>query len=148
VVGNHLPPGVTVIRKASSKEKDLGHSAGLPAGLSNDPWRSSPVRQLHLERGVTLVSAFVAKAGVTVVMPVVLGLRYTVNRLYDEDSPVVQHPYRFSSKVNAASCNNRPKDSRLLRSERARCGVHADEDDLINAMFKCAMTTGNLVSNA
>ncbi|MRR08612.1 NAD(P)-dependent oxidoreductase [bacterium] len=158
--GNMLPDAIKVTRKNlfDCAERDLEGFDQLVflAGLSNDPMAEySPANNFIYNGALPSYLAYIAKR---------VGVRryiyasscsvygYTVNQLYDEDSPVTcAYPYGISKLQGERGVLQLHDDSFSVIALRQGtvCG-HSQRmrfDLIVNTMFKSAMTEGRIVVN-
>lgn len=158
--GNHLPKDVPVIKRElfSLDVKDLeGYDQIIfLAGLSNDPMAEfSPARNFVENAALPSYLAFIAKkAGVRRFIYAcscsVYG--YTLNELYDEESPVTcSYPYGISKLQGERGVLQLQDEnfSTISLRQGTVCGHSARIrfDLIINTMFKSAMTQGKITIN-
>jgi len=151
--GNHLPPGLKVVRRdlLECKEPDLeGYEQVIfLAGLSNDPMAEFDPSANFLSNGaLPSYLAYIAKrAGVK---RFVYGSScsvygYTVNQLYDEESPVTcGYPYGISKlQGERGVLQMQDRDFSVVALRKGTvCGYspRMRMDLIVNTMFKSAMT--------
>jgi len=158
--GNQLPPGAELDKRdvMNVREKDL---EGIDvvifiAGLSNDPMAEfSPARNFVDNASAPSYLAYIAKrAGVRRFIHggscSVYG--YTVNELYDENSPAVSHyPYGISKLQGEFGCVQLADDkfSVIALRQGTVCGYSPRMrlDLVVNAMFKSALKDGVIIAN-
>jgi nucleoside-diphosphate-sugar epimerase len=158
--GNHLPPEVKVVSRElfTCKEKDLEgfEQVIFLAGLSNDPMAEfDPSGNFVSNGALPSYLAFVAKrAGVRrfIYASSCSVYGYTVNQLYDEDSPVTcNYPYGISKLQGERGVLQQQDDgfSVIALRKGTICGFspRMRMDLIVNTMFKCAMTDGKVVVN-
>jgi len=158
--GNHLPAGVSVMRKDILKvtENELkGYDVVIfIAGLSNDPMAEySPSQNFVFNAAHAAYLAYIAKrAGVTRFIHggscSVYG--YTVNELYDEDSPAnSNYPYGISKLQGEFGCLKlaSPEFSVIAFRQGTVCGYSPRMrlDLVINAMFRGAIKDNKVIVN-
>jgi len=158
--GNHLPKEVSVIQKdlfnCSADDFAKYDQIIFLGGLSNDPMAEFSPAKNFIENGA--LPAFLAfkakKAGVKRFIYAcscsVYG--YTVNQLYDEESPLTcGYPYGISKLQGESGALQMLDDTFSVISLRQGtvCG-HSPRmrmDLIVNTMFKTAMTEGKVVVN-
>lgn len=159
--GNHLPEGTKVIEKDlfTLTEKDLkGYEQVIfLGGLSNDPMAEfSPAKNFVQNGALPSYLAFVAKkAGVRrfVYASSCSIYGYTVNELYDEESPVTcGYPYGISKLQGERGVLQLQDDSfsAIALRQGTVCGRSPRQrfDLIVNTMFRCAIQDGEItVSN-
>lgn len=152
--GNHLPADVKVIPKDlfQCNQEDLnGYDQVIfLAGLSNDPMAEfNPAKNFVDNAALPAYLAFLArKAGVKrfIYASSCSVYGYTVNELYDEDSPVVCHyPYGISKLQGERGVFQMCDDcgfSVIALRQGTVCGYSPRMrfDLIANTMFKTAMT--------
>jgi nucleoside-diphosphate-sugar epimerase len=155
--GNHLPEGTAVIQKDVFKltEKDLsGYDQVIfMAGLSNDPMAEySPSMNFIFNASAPAYLAYVAKrAGVKryVFASSCSVYGYTVNELYDEESPAISnYPYGIS-KLQGEQAVLHMVDKRfsvVCLRQGTVCGYSPRMrlDLIVNTMFKTALQDGKI----
>jgi nucleoside-diphosphate-sugar epimerase len=151
--GNYLPPNVKVVQKDLFKctDQDLQQydQVIFLAGLSNDPMAEfDPAKNFVFNAALPSYFAFMAKkAGVKrfIYASSCSVYGYTVNELYDEDSPVTcGYPYGISKlqgERGVVQLQDRNFSVIALR-QGTICGYspRMRMDLIVNAMFKSAMT--------
>ncbi len=158
--GNHLPPGVRVVQKDVldlTEAEVRGYDQVISmAGLSNDPMADySPSKNFVSNAASSAYLAYIAKrAGVKRLIFAsscsVYG--YTVNELYNEESPAVpSYPYGVS-KLQAEYGVLQLRDdtfSVIVLRKGTVCGYSPRMrlDLVINTMFKTALTEGVITVN-
>jgi nucleoside-diphosphate-sugar epimerase len=158
--GNHLPPEVRVERKdlfqCTPADLEGYEQLVFLAGLSNDPMAEfNPSQNFVQNGGLPAYLAFIAKqAGVRRMVYAsscsVYG--YTVDRLYDEESPVTcSYPYGIS-KLQGERAVMQLHDDRfsvLSLRQGTVCGYSPRMrfDLIVNTMFKTALEQGKIVVN-
>lgn len=158
--GNHLPDSVRVIQRDlfTCKEKDLeGYDEVMfLAGLSNDPMAEfDPSQNFVSNAALPSYLAYLAKrAGVK---RFIFGSScsvygYTVNQLYDEESPVTcGYPYGISKlQGERGVLQMQDKDFSVIALRKGTvCGFspRMRMDLIVNTMFKSAMTQRLVVVN-
>lgn len=158
--GNHLPEGTNVVRRdlLDLKKEDLqGYDQIIfLAGLSNDPMAEySPSRNFVENGALPSYLAFVAKqAGVRrfVYASSCSVYGYTVNELYDEESPVTcAYPYGISKLQGERGVLQLQDDSfsAIVLRQGTVCGhsPRARFDLIVNTMFKSAVVEGRVTVN-
>ncbi len=158
--GNHLPAEAKVTQKDlfDCSEVDLqGYDQVIfLAGLSNDPMAEfNPSMNFVYNGALPSYLAYQAKmAGVKrfIYASSCSVYGYTVNELYDEDAPVVcRYPYSIS-KLQGERGVMQLRDegfSSIALRQGTVCG-HSPRmrfDLIVNTMFKCAMTDGEITIN-
>ena len=158
--GNHLPAGVTVRESDLFKltaEDLVGYEQLIfLAGLSNDPMAEfSPARNFIENGALPNYLAFIAKqAGVRrfVYASSCSVYGYTVNELYDEESPVTcGYPYGIS-KLAGERGVLQLHDSRFSAIALRQGTVNGYSprmrfDLIVNTMYKCALQNGVITVN-
>jgi len=158
--GNHLPETVKVVQKDLFKciETDLKEydQVLFLAGLSNDPMAEfNPSMNFIFNAALPSYVAFIAKkAGVRrfIYASSCSVYGYTVNELYDEDSPVTcGYPYGIS-KLQGERGVLQLKDenfSVIALRQGTVCGYspRMRMDLIVNTMFKCAMSERTITIN-
>jgi nucleoside-diphosphate-sugar epimerase len=158
--GSHLPEGTNIIRRdlLEFKEDDLeGYEQVIfLAGLSNDPMAAySPARNFVENGALPSYLAFIAKnAGVRrfVYASSCSIYGYTVNELYDEDSPATcAYPYGISKLQGERGVFQLKDDdfSTIALRQGTVCGYSPRTrfDLIVNTMFKSAMVDGCVTVN-
>jgi nucleoside-diphosphate-sugar epimerase len=158
--GNQLPATVELDRRSvmDMREDDLEgvDMVIFIAGLSNDPMAEfSPARNFVDNASAPSYLAYIAKrAGVRRFIHggscSVYG--YTVNELYDEDSPAVSHyPYGISKLQGEFGCTQLAdnKFSVIALRQGTVCGYSPRMrlDLVVNAMFKSALKDNVIIAN-
>lgn len=151
--GKHLPDGVKVVRKdlLQCKEDDLkGYEQVIfLAGLSNDPMAEFDPAANFLSNGASpSYLAYIAKrAGAKrfIYASSCSVYGYTVNQLYDEDSPVTcGYPYGISKlQGERGVLQLQDRDFSVIALRKGTvCGYspRMRMDLIVNTMFKAAMT--------
>lgn len=158
--GNHLPPEARLIKKDlfdCKKEDFMGYEQVVfLAGLSNDPMAEfSPAKNFIYNAALPSYLAFKAKkAGVRrfIYASSCSVYGYTVNELYDENSPVTcGYPYGISKLQGERGVHQMQDENFSVISLRQGtvCG-HSPRmrmDLIVNTMFKTAMTEGSITVN-
>ena len=158
--GNHLPENVTVVRKDLFKcrpddLKDYDQVVFL-AGLSNDPMAEfDPSMNFIFNGALPSYMAFVAKkAGVKrfIYASSCSVYGYTVNELYDEDSPVTcGYPYGISKLQGERGVLQLGDEnfSVIALRQGTVCGYSPRMrlDLIVNTMFKFAMAERRITIN-
>ncbi|MGA2863530.1 MAG: SDR family oxidoreductase [Verrucomicrobiota bacterium] len=150
--GNHLPPEVKVVRRdlLGCKEQDLAgyEQVVFLAGLSNDPMADfDPSANFMSNGALPCYLAYIAKrAGIK---RFIYGSScsvygYTVNQLYDEDSPVTcSYPYGISKlQGERGVLQLQDRDFSVIALRKGTvCGYspRMRMDLIVNTMFKTAM---------
>jgi nucleoside-diphosphate-sugar epimerase len=158
--GNHLPAGTQVIRKdlfelGADDLKGVDQVIFL-AGLSNDPMAEfSPSLNFIYNAASPAYLAYIAKlAGVRRFIYAgscsVYG--YTVNELYDEDSPAIsKHPYGISKlQGEKAVMQMADDDFSVICFRQGTVSGYSPRmrlDLFVNTMFKSAMQRQEIVIN-
>ena len=158
--GNHLPNGVKVIKKGifDLTEKDIeGYDqAVFLAGLSNDPMAEfSPAENFISNASAPAFLAYIAKrAGVKryIFAGSCSVYGYTVNELYDENSPAISsYPYGISKlQGEQAAMQMRDESFSVISLRQGTVGGFSPRmrlDLVVNTMFKFAVTTGVITVN-
>jgi len=158
--GNHLPTQVRLVQRDlfQCKEEDLKvyDQVVFLAGLSNDPMAEfDPSMNFVFNGALPSYLAYVAKkAGVKrfVYASSCSVYGYTVNELYNEDSPVTcGYPYGISKLQGERGVLQLQGDgfSVIALRKGTVCGFspRMRMDLIVNAMFKSAMTEGKIVVN-
>jgi nucleoside-diphosphate-sugar epimerase len=158
--GNHLPDSVKVLERDlfKIKEKDLeGYDQMIfLAGLSNDPMAEySPARNFVENSSAPTYLAYIAKrAGVKRFIHggscSVYG--YTVNELYDEESPTISnYPYGISKLQGELGALKMQDEKFSVIAFRmgtvAGFGPRMRLDLVVNTMFKSAVADGVITVN-
>lgn len=158
--GNKLPPEVKVVKKNlfDCTESDLtGYEQFIfLAGLSNDPMAEfSPSQNFVINGALPSYLAFIAKkAGIRryIYASSCSVYGYTVDKLYDEESPVTcMYPYGIS-KLQGERGVLQLQDEKLsiiaLRQGTV-CGYSPRMrfDLIVNTMFKTALAEGKITVN-
>ncbi len=158
--GNHLPETTTVIQRdlLELHEDDLkGYDQVIfLAGLSNDPMADySPSRNFVENGALPSYLAFTAKnAGVRrfIYASSCSIYGYTVNELYDEESPTTcSYPYGISKLQGERGVLQLQDDdfSTIALRQGTVCGYSPRTrfDLIVNTMFKSAMLDGKVTIN-
>jgi nucleoside-diphosphate-sugar epimerase len=158
--GNHLPEGTKVVERDLMElgEEDLAgyEQVIFLAGLSNDPMAAySPARNFVENGALPSYLAFTAKnAGVRrfVYASSCSVYGYTVNELYDEESPTTcGYPYGISKLQGERGVLQLDGDdfSTIALRQGTVCGYSARTrfDLIVNTMFKAAIVDGNVTVN-
>jgi nucleoside-diphosphate-sugar epimerase len=158
--GNHLPASVEVHKRdifTMPRDFIAGFDAIIfLAGLSNDPMAEfSPAMNFIDNAALPTYLAYEAKqAGVKkfVYASSCSVYGYTVDKLYDETSPVTcPYPYGISKLLGERGVLSLgdSKFSTIALRQGTVCGYSPRQrfDLIINAMFKSAITTGKIVVN-
>ena len=158
--GNHLPKNVNIIQKDvfDVNEGDLkGYDQVIfIAGLSNDPMAEySPAKNFVDNGSAPTYLAYIAKrAGVKRYIHggscSVYG--YTVNELYDEDSPTISnYPYGISKLQGEFGALRMQDDGfSVIALRQGTVGGYSPRmrlDLVVNAMFKSALKDGVITVN-
>jgi len=158
--GNHLPEDVSVAKKDLFKcqpedLKDYDQVIFL-AGLSNDPMAEfDPSMNFIFNGALPSYTAFIAKkAGVKrfIYASSCSVYGYTVNELYDEDSPVTcGYPYGISKLQGGRGVLQLQDEnfSVIALRQGTVCGfsLRMRMDLIVNTMFKFAMTERTITVN-
>ncbi len=158
--GNHLPEGVKIIEKdlfQCQKEDFIGYDQVVfLAGLSNDPMAEfNPALNFVSNGAQPSYLAYIAKlAGVK---RYIYGSScsvygYTVNELYDEESPVTcGYPYGISKLQGERGVLQMQDDnfSVIALRQGTVCGYspRIRFDLIVNTMYKACMTEGKITVN-
>jgi nucleoside-diphosphate-sugar epimerase len=158
--GNHLPPEVKVIQKdlfQCTKEDMAGYEQVIfLAGLSNDPMAEfDPSANFIYNAALPSYLAFIAKqAGVKryIYASSCSVYGYTVNELYDEESPVTcGYPYGISKLQGERGVLQLQDDdfSTIALRKGTICGYspRMRMDLIVNTMYKFAMSQGQVTVN-
>jgi len=158
--GNALPEGTHVIRQSlfdlSEAEMEGYEQVIFLAGLSNDPMAEfSPAKNFVENGALPSYLAFLAKrAGVRrfVYASSCSVYGYTVNELYDEESPVTcSYPYGISKLQGERGVLQLQDDafSTIALRQGTVCGYSPRMrfDLIVNTMFKFACQEGRIVVN-
>jgi nucleoside-diphosphate-sugar epimerase len=158
--GNHLPEGTRVIRKDifDVREEELkGYEQVIfLAGLSNDPMAEySPSRNFIYNAAAPAYLCYIAKrAGARrfIFAGSCSVYGYTVDELYDEDSPTVcNYPYGISKMQGEQSIMHMVDEnfSAISLRQGTVCGYSPRMrlDLVINTMFKNAVTEKTITVN-
>jgi len=158
--GNHLPPTVRLCNKDlfSVKPEDLKDYEQIIflAGLSNDPMAEyDPTKNFVFNGALPSYLAFVAKkAGVRrfIYASSCSVYGYTVNELYDEDSPVTcGYPYGISKlQGERGVLQMQDGDFSVIALRKGTICGHSPRmrmDLIVNAMFKTAMRERRITVN-
>ena len=158
--GNHLPEGVSVVQKDLFKctEEDLQEYEQVLflAGLSNDPMAEfDPSMNFVFNAALPSYLAFVAKkAGVKrfIYASSCSVYGYTVNELYDEDSPATcNYPYGISKLQGERGVLQLQGDGfsaiALRQGTVCRYSPRMRLDLIVNTMFKTTMTERRITVN-
>jgi nucleoside-diphosphate-sugar epimerase len=158
--GNHLPQSVNIVKKDlldCQKEDFQGYDQVIfLAGLSNDPMAEfNPAMNFVSNGAEPSYLAYIAKrAGIK---RFIYGSScsiygYTVNELYDEDSPVTcSYPYGISKLQGERGVIQMQDDNFSVISLRQGtvCGYSPRMrfDLIVNTMYKCCMMEGKVTVN-
>lgn len=158
--GNHLPEGTNLICKdlfdLQPADMEGFDQVVFLGGLSNDPMAEySPAKNFVQNAALPSYLAFIAKQAkvrrfIFASSCSVYG--YTVNELYDEESPVTcGYPYGISKLQGERGVLQLHDEnfSAIALRQGTVCG-HSPRmrfDLIINTMFKCAFTEGRLTIN-
>ncbi|MFO7974569.1 MAG: SDR family oxidoreductase [Candidatus Hydrogenedentota bacterium] len=158
--GNQLPEGTRVLQRQlfDLTEKDLEGFDQIIflAGLSNDPMAEfSPARNFVENGALPSYLAFMAqKAGVKrfIYASSCSLYGYTVNELYDEDSPVTcSYPYGISKLQGERGVMQLQDDSfsTIALRQGTVCGYSPRMrfDLIINTMFRCGLVERKITIN-
>lgn len=158
--GNYLPPDVNVTAKTlfdCTEEELRGYDQVIfLAGLSNDPMAEfSPAQNFVQNGALPAYLAFIAKkAGVRRMIYAsscsIYG--YTLDKLYDESSPVTcTYPYGISKLQGERAVLQLSDESFSVLSLRqgtvSGFSPRMRFDLIVNTMFKAALTTGVITVN-
>jgi nucleoside-diphosphate-sugar epimerase len=158
--GNHLPDNVNIIQKDlfECKEDDLrGYDQIIfLAGLSNDPMAefAPPINFIHNAALPSYIAFIAKKAGVKrfIYASSCSVYGYTVNELYDEESPATcSYPYGIS-KLQGERGVLQLQDSNfsviaLRQGTVSGYSPRMRFDLVVNTMFKFAMTEKKIMVN-
>lgn len=158
--GSHLPDGTKVIQRdlLDLTEDDLAgyEQVVFLAGLSNDPMAAySPARNFVENGALPSYLAFIAKnAGVRrfIYASSCSIYGYTVNELYDEDSPATcSYPYGISKLQGERGVSQLGDDgfSTIALRQGTVCGYSPRTrfDLIVNTMFRAAIVDGCVTVN-
>ncbi len=158
--GNHLPPGVTLINKDlfDLELSDIeGHDQVIfLAGLSNDPMAEySPAENFISNAAAPAFLGYLAKrAGVRryIFAGSCSVYGYTVDELYDEESPAVSnYPYGISKLQGENAVMQMVDDDfsviALRQGTLSGFSPRMRLDLVVNTMFKCAVSDGVITVN-
>jgi len=158
--GNHLPEGVPVIRKDlfSCEQKDFeGYDQVIfLAGLSNDPMAEfNPAKNFIDNGALPSYLAYNAKrAGVKrfIYASSCSVYGYTVDKLYDEEAPVVSsYPYGISKlQGERGVLQMQDENFSVIALRQGTVSGYSPRmrfDLIVNTMFKSAMTEGKITIN-
>lgn len=158
--GNHLPNGVNVVKKElfNCKKEDLeGYDQVIfLAGLSNDPMAEfNPAKNFVDNGALPSYLAYISKlAGVKrfIYASSCSVYGYTVDKLYDEDSPSVSnYPYGISKLQGEGGVMQMRDDSFSVISLRqgtiSGYSPRMRFDLIVNTMFKTAITENRIIIN-
>ncbi|MCP4641218.1 MAG: SDR family oxidoreductase [bacterium] len=158
--GNHLPEGTEIVTKElfdlTAEDMEGFEQVIFLAGLSNDPMAEfNPAKNFIQNGALPSYLAFIAKkAGVRRFTYAsscsVYG--YTVNELYDEDSPVTcGYPYGISKLQGERGVLQLQDDtfSAVAIRQGTVCGYSPRTrfDLIVNTMFRCAIQDGAITVN-
>ncbi len=158
--GNQLPSSVPVIKKdlfdCTTEDFEKYDQIIFLGGLSNDPMAEySPAKNFIQNGALPAFLAFTAKnAGVKRLIYAsscsVYG--YTVNQLYDENSPLTcGYPYGISKLQGESGAMQLQDDNfSVISLRQGTVSGHSPRmrmDLIVNTMFKTAMTEGKVVVN-
>jgi len=158
--GNHLPEGVTVFQKdvfhlQETELKEFDEVIFL-AGLSNDPMAEySPSKNFISNAAAPAYLAYLAKRA-DVKRYIYAGscsvYGYTVNELYDEESPAVsQYPYGISKlQGEQAAMQLRGNGFSVICFRQGTVSGYSPRmrlDLIVNTMYKTAVQKGEIVVN-
>jgi nucleoside-diphosphate-sugar epimerase len=158
--GNHLPPGLKVIKK-NVFDLAQGDVEGYDqviflAGLSNDPMAEfSPSMNFIYNASAPAYLAYIAKMG-GVKRFIYAGscsvYGYTVNELYDEQAPAIsKHPYGISKlQGEKAVVQLADKGFSTICFRQGTVSGYSPRmrlDLIVNTMFKSAMERGEITVN-
>lgn len=158
--GNNLPKEIKVIKKDlfECKTEDFAEYEQIIflAGLSNDPMAEfSPSKNFILNGALPSYLAFIAKkSGVKrfIYASSCSVYGYTVDQLYDENSPLsCAYPYGISKFQGEQGCMQLQDDKFSVISLRqgtvSGYSKRMRMDLIVNTMFKTAMTEGKIIVN-
>jgi nucleoside-diphosphate-sugar epimerase len=158
--GNHLPPDVRVIEKdilEISEDEMKGYDQVIfLAGLSNDPMADfSPAKNFVYNAACPAYLGYRAKrAGVKrfIYASSCSVYGYTVNELYDEQSPAVSaYPYGISKlQGEFATMQMRDDDFSVIALRKGTVSGYSPRmrfDLVVNTMFKTALATNTITVN-
>ena len=158
--GNHLPEDVNVVQKdlfkCNEEELKKYDQVLFLAGLSNDPMAEfDPSMNFVFNAALPSYLAFVAKiAGVKrfIYASSCSVYGYTVNELYDEESPVTcGYPYGISKLQGERGVLQLQDEhfSVIALRQGTVCGFspRMRMDLIVNTMFKCAITERTIIVN-
>jgi nucleoside-diphosphate-sugar epimerase len=158
--GNHLPDNVKIIKMdiIDLTEDDLkGYDQVIfLAGLSNDPMADySPAKNFIFNAASAAYLSYIAKlAGVRRYIYAgscsVYG--YTVNELYDEESPAISnYPYGISKLQGESAVLQMVDDNfSVIAFRQGTVSGYSPRmrlDLVVNTMFKCAVANGSISVN-
>jgi len=158
--GNHLPESVRAIRsdlfKCTQEDLEGYEQIIFLAGLSNDPMAEfEPSMNFVFNAALPSYLAFIAKkAGVKrfIYASSCSVYGYTVNELYDEDSPVTcSYPYGISKlQGERGVLQLQDKDFSVIALRKGTVSGFSPRmrlDLIVNAMFRSAMVEGRITVN-
>jgi nucleoside-diphosphate-sugar epimerase len=158
--GNHLPDDVNVTQQdlfdLGEADFDGYEQVVFLAGLSNDPMAEfSPAKNFVENGALPCYLAFIAKkAGVRrfIYASSCSIYGYTVNELYDEESPVTcAYPYGISKLQGERGVLQLQDDSfsAIAIRQGTVCGYSPRMrfDLIVNTMYKCALQDGQITVN-
>lgn len=158
--GNKLPKGVKVTQRElfTCKEKDMeGYEQVIfLAGLSNDPMAEfDPSGNFVSNAALPSYLAYIAKrAGVRrfIYASSCSVYGYTVNQMYDEESPVTcGYPYGISKlQGERGVLQQEDKNFSVIALRKGTVCGHSPRmrfDLIVNTMFKCVMTERQITVN-
>lgn len=158
--GNHLPQDIPVSRRElfslDTKDMEGYDQVVFLAGLSNDPMAEFNPALNFIQNGA--LPAYLAyrarQAGVRrfIYASSCSVYGYTVNELYNEESPVTcAYPYGISKLAGEHGVlQQRECDFSVIALRQGTVNGHSPRmrfDLIVNAMFKSAMTTGRIIVN-
>ena len=158
--GNNLPKEVRIFQKdifeLHEKELEGYDEVIFLAGLSNDPMAEfSPARNFISNASSPAYLAYIAKR-VGVKRFIFAGscsvYGYTVNELYDENSPAISnYPYGISKlQGEQAVMQMKDKEFSVIAFRQGTVSGYSPRmrlDLIVNTMFKTALATGEIVIN-
>ncbi len=158
--GNHLPDHIPVEQRdlfTVTREDMEGYDTVIfLAGLSNDPMAEfSPAKNFVENGALPSYLAFIAKQAEVKRMVYASSCSvygYTVNELYDEESPVTcQYPYGISKLQGERGVMQLCDEtfSAIALRQGTVCGYSPRTrfDLIVNTMFKCALVDGRITVN-
>ena len=158
--GNNLPKDINVLESdiftLTANELEKYDQVIFLAGLSNDPMAEfSPAKNFILNAAAPAYLAYVAKlAGVKryIYASSCSVYGYTVNELYDEESPTISnYPYGISKlQGEKAVMQLMDKDFSVICLRKGTVSGYSPRmrlDLIVNTMFKTALLTGKIIVN-